>query len=61
MTERLLSVAEIAQWLGVSPTWVRHHASGQARPYLPAIRVGGLLRFRREDIEAWLREQQIAA
>ena len=60
-TERLMSVAEVARWLGTSDSWVREHASGRKGPHLPAFRMGGLLKFRREDIGSWLVEQKIAA
>jgi excisionase family DNA binding protein len=61
VSEHLLSVAAVAEWLGVSESWVREHASGKKRPHMPALRMGGLLRFRREEIEAWLKELKIAA
>lgn len=59
--ERLMSVAEVAKWFGVSESWVREHGSRRKVPHLPAIRMGGLLKFRREDIRTWLTEQKIAA
>lgn len=59
--EKLLTPTELAQWLGVSPQWVRKHASGTRRPQLPGVRLGKLIRFRAEEVEAWLREQGIAA
>jgi DNA-binding transcriptional regulator YiaG len=37
---RLLEVSEVAEWLGVSPGWVREHASGKRKPKLPAVKIG---------------------
>jgi excisionase family DNA binding protein len=54
--EKLLTVYDVAEWLGVKPSWVRSHANGTRRPTMPSIKVGNFLRFRREDIEAWLKE-----
>lgn len=59
--ERLLSVADVAKWFGVSESWVREHGSRRKVPHLPAIRMGGLLKFKREDMREWLVEQKIAA
>jgi predicted DNA-binding transcriptional regulator AlpA len=52
---RLLSVDEVAEWLGVSKGWVRDHAAGRRQPRLQAIKLGpskskGLWKFREEDI-----------
>jgi excisionase family DNA binding protein len=47
----LLNVKEVSEWLQVKPStiylWV---AEGK----MPALKLHGLLRFRREDIDAWL-------
>lgn len=56
-----MGVAEVARWLGVSESWVRDHASRRRRPFLPAMRLDGLLKFRAGEIETWLEEQKIAA
>jgi excisionase family DNA binding protein len=49
---RLLTPDELAEFLNVSPrtieTW-RYQRKGPR-----AVRVGGLLRFRESDVEAWL-------
>ena len=54
----LLSVADVAKWLKVSPAWVRSHANGNRRPSIPCLKLGGCLRFERRAIQQWLREQQ---
>lgn len=54
-TERLLTISDVAVWLGVSKGWVYDHTT-RKRPLLPAIRLGEMTRFRREDIERFIRE-----
>jgi hypothetical protein len=57
---RLLTTAEVAEWLRVSTDYVAAHASGRCKPKLPGIKLGsrngkGLWRFAREDVEAFIR------
>jgi excisionase family DNA binding protein len=54
-SERLLTIADIAAWLGVSKGWVYDHTT-RKRPLLPCIRLGEMTRFRREDIEKFIAE-----
>jgi excisionase family DNA binding protein len=54
-TERLLTISDVADWLGVSKGWVYDHTT-RKRPRLPAIRLGEMTRFRREDIEKFIDE-----
>lgn len=49
----LLEASEVAKWLGVSEQWVREHGT-KREPRLNSIRVGRLLRFRREDVEDFI-------
>jgi hypothetical protein len=49
--ERLLGVQDVAEWLNLSPGWVRDHASGRRRPILPSLKLGKLLRFRKSDVD----------
>ena len=53
--QRLLGPGDVAKWLGVSSGWVRDHAT-RKEPRLKAVKVGKLLRFRPEDVEAFLRK-----
>ena len=52
----LLTIHDVAQWLTVKPCtlylWV-------ARGKIPALKIHGVIRFRRDDIEAWLTGCQI--
>lgn len=55
--ERLLwSIAETAEALGMSPRTVTRLVDAGKFPR--PIRVGKLLRFSREAVETWLRDQQ---
>ena len=54
----LLTAKDVARELCVSESWVRDHVNGRRAPALPVIRLGGrkaVLRFRRADIENFLR------
>lgn len=53
--ETLLTVQEVAKILRVRPRWV-YEAS--ARGDLPSFKVGGYVRFRREDIKQWIADRQ---
>jgi excisionase family DNA binding protein len=54
-TTRLLTIADVAQWLGVSKAWVYDHVT-RKQPRLPCIRLGEMTRFRAEDIEKFIQE-----
>jgi excisionase family DNA binding protein len=60
-SNKLLTVAEVATMLGVSEAFVYQHANGARRPKIPCVKIGRALRFRRESIEAWLRELEKVA
>ncbi len=51
---KLLTVREVAEWLTISETWVRHHATGRRRPVMPSIRLGKSLRFDEAAVAVWL-------
>lgn len=53
VSDWLLEASEVAKWLGVSEQWVREHGT-KREPRLNSIRVGRLLRFRREDVEDFI-------
>jgi hypothetical protein len=46
----ILTAAEVAVWLRVTPEWVRAHANRNRRPYLPGFKAGKYVRFRRGTI-----------
>lgn len=53
--ERLLTISEVAEWLGVSKGWVYDHVT-RKQPSLPCIKIGELTRFRRADIEKFIEQ-----
>jgi excisionase family DNA binding protein len=54
-SDRLLTIADVAAWLGVSKGWVYDHTT-RKQPLLPCIRLGEMTRFRREDVEKFIEE-----
>lgn len=53
MEDRLYTVSEVAKILRVSESWVYAHATRQ-KPRLPAIKIGGGLRFRESKLRAFV-------
>jgi excisionase family DNA binding protein len=53
--ERLLRPKEVAEMLSVSVAWVLDHAS-RRRPFLPSLKLGKAVRFRREDVEMFIHD-----
>ena len=63
MSTKLLTLDDVAQMIGASRSWVWDHAT-RKNPRLPAIRFGGkrgLLRFRLEDVEAFIAEHLVSS
>ena len=54
MNEEILTIQEVAELLKVADKTVYSMAQ---RGDLPAFKVGGLWRFRRQDIDAWITER----
>jgi len=55
--ESLMTVADVAAWLRIERQTVERWAR---RGQVPSIRMEGRYRFRREDIEIWLRTRETA-
>ena len=53
MRESLLTAEQVADLLGVPPSWV-YEQSRQGR--IPTVTLGRYRRYRREAIEGWLRD-----
>jgi excisionase family DNA binding protein len=53
--EPLLTIVEVAAWLGVSKAWVYDHVT-RKQPRLPCVRFGELTRFRHTDIQRFIEE-----
>jgi len=51
--EKLLTPREVASWLDVSIDWVQDHATSK-EPRIPSVRIGRLIRFRREEVDAFI-------
>jgi excisionase family DNA binding protein len=56
MRSPLLTVRQGSEWLNVSPSWVRDHATNRRRPVLPALKLGKSLRFREDQLAEWIRQ-----
>jgi len=56
-TAALKTAIQVARRLGVSERWVRDHATRRS-PRLPVVKLGSLLRFRPEDVEAFIAAQR---
>lgn len=55
MTDQLLTIDQVADWLQIPVATLRDwRARGAPGTPLPAIRVGGHVRYRRADVDAWL-------
>ena len=52
----LLSVAEAATYLGMSKDWVYE----RLKSLVPHVKIGGSLKFRREDLDRYITSQTIA-
>ena len=46
-----MSLAELSLWLGLPKSWLYGQATSGAIPF---YKLGRYLRFRREEVEAWL-------
>jgi excisionase family DNA binding protein len=58
VTDRLLTAREVGELLGFAPgTVVDWFEAGK----LPGFRIGGRLRFRWSEVEAWIEEQRAGA
>lgn len=49
----LLTYADLERWLGLTERTLRRRVKDGS---LKAIRIGGAIRFRREDVEAFIRD-----
>ncbi len=52
----LLTVEEVAEFLRVPKTWIYEHTRPSSRSPLPHVKLGKYLRFRRTDIEEFLKQ-----
>lgn len=55
MIDRLLTRAEVADWLGVTRQWL--DAIGSRHDAPPYVRIGRTVRYDRQAVAAWLEHQ----
>ncbi len=63
MTGPLLTLKQVADLLGISPAWVRDHAT-RRNPRIPVVRLGGkraVLRFRQQDVEKFIADNLVCS
>ena len=53
MLAEVMTVSEVAQYLRVNPQTVYRKAKAGE---LPAVRIGRAIRFRRSELDAWMKE-----
>lgn len=58
MSARLMTLAEVAQYLGVKKSWLYDNYRAEG---IPSYRVGRGLRFRQSDLDRWLEERREVA
>jgi len=52
----LFSVSEAAVYLGMSKDWVYGHL----KTLIPHVKIGGALKFRKEDLDSYIASQTVA-
>lgn len=50
----LMSVTDLAEYLGVTPAWVYNN---HRHLNIPGRKIGGHLRFRRADVDRWIERE----
>jgi excisionase family DNA binding protein len=53
MSDRLLTAAEVAEWLAVPVSWVRESTRSGA---IPHVQLGRYPRYREADVARWIEE-----
>jgi excisionase family DNA binding protein len=57
-TDRYLTKAEAAEYLGISARWLEELRRGSNPP--PAFKIGQRLLFRRSELDAWVEQYRIS-
>lgn len=58
MENELITISELSQKLKVPVSWLYMRTRQSGENSMPVIRLGKLLRFRYDDIERWLENEQ---
>lgn len=59
--DRLLTVDDVAEMLGMSTAWVRQHSNGMRLPNIPSVKLGKSVRYRRQQVEDFIRSMERVA
>jgi len=59
MKEQLMSVEELADYFNVKQQCIYNWIREKDRYKLPAIKMGRVWRFRKEDIELWTKDNEV--
>ena len=57
MADRLIGVNELAEVLGVPPSWIYARTRGTGNDAMPRIRVGKYVKFKIDDVMSWLEKK----
>ena len=57
MTQNLMSVQELSNYLNVDISWIYERTSKKTMPF---IKVGKYVRFSKEQIDQWLESQTVS-
>ncbi len=61
MSEKLLSIREVADYLNVSEQAIYNMTMPKAKTRIPFMKIGGRLRFDLAKIKEWLETKEVAA
>jgi len=59
--EKLLTVTELAEIIGMSPGWIYQHCTGKRQPCIPSVQIGRSRRFRLATVLAWIEKMEQAS
>lgn len=57
ITPAVLTDVQAAEYLGITPYWLRNNRRAPAAP--PFVKIGGRVRYRVESLDAWLEQQEV--
>ena len=57
MNQKLIGVNELAEILGVPPSWVYAHTRLKGPDTIPCLRVGKYLKFEFDEVFEWLKKR----
>jgi hypothetical protein len=57
-SNRLMTVTEVADYLRMSPDWVRQHSNCRCQPTIPSLKLGKYRRFKWEAVQEFVRQME---